>query len=96
MRQALSRLQPLLHPRVSTAGFMFIVWLSEGYERAFGLDTGCLAAGRGAPLSHDNLFHSMLGLLDVQTGVYDPGLDFSAGCRRQGRFAWAGTRPHDS
>lgn len=74
----------------------FIVWLSEGYERAFGLDTGCLAAGRGAPLSHDNLFHSMLGLLDVQTGVYDPGLDFSAGCRRQGRFASAGTRPHGS
>ncbi|MBE1183159.1 hypothetical protein IH741_25950, partial [Escherichia coli] len=31
--------------------------------------------------SQDNLFHSMLGLLEVRTGAYDPGLDLFAPCR---------------
>ncbi|HCF1390937.1 TPA: hypothetical protein NH846_001273, partial [Pseudomonas aeruginosa] len=32
-------------------------------------------------LSHDNLFHSVLGLLDVQTSLYQPALDIFASCR---------------
>ena len=34
------------------------------------------------PLSHDHIFHSLLGLLDVKTAVYAPDMDFSAKCRR--------------
>ncbi len=30
---------------------------------------------RGQPLSHDNLFHSLLGLFGVETAVHDPRLD---------------------
>ena len=26
-------------------------------------------------LSHDNLFHTILGLMEIETGVYDPALD---------------------
>ncbi|WP_412778813.1 hypothetical protein, partial [Pseudomonas syringae group genomosp. 3] len=33
--------------------------------------------------SQDNLFHSMLGLLKVDTKVYDPALDMFAGCRSE-------------
>ncbi|MDF5983326.1 hypothetical protein P4056_24405 [Pseudomonas aeruginosa] len=33
-------------------------------------------------LSQDNLFHSMLGLLEVRTGAYDPGLDLFASAVR--------------
>ena len=35
------------------------------------------------PASHDHLFHTMLGLLDVQTALYEPQWDFSATCRRE-------------
>lgn len=34
----------------------------------------------GRPLSHDNLFHTALGLMDVHTSVRNPGLDLSADC----------------
>nr|WP_324025780.1 hypothetical protein [Aeromonas caviae] len=30
---------------------------------------------------HDNLFHSMLGIMDVQTQVYDGKLDLFKPCR---------------
>jgi lipid A ethanolaminephosphotransferase len=32
-------------------------------------------------VSHDNLFHSVLGLSGVQTNVYDKALDLFALCR---------------
>ena len=32
-------------------------------------------------LSHDNMFHSVLGLFGVQTGVYQPQLDIFHSCR---------------
>lgn len=60
----------------------FVAWLSPGYSEAFALDRTCLGTHRGDPLTHDHLFHSVLGLLDVQTAVYDPALDIFAGCHR--------------
>ena len=36
---------------------------------------------REKPLSQDNLFHSMLGLLEVNSKVYNQDLDMFAGCR---------------
>jgi lipid A ethanolaminephosphotransferase len=32
------------------------------------------------PASHDNLFHSVLGLLDVTTSARDPALDLTQTC----------------
>lgn len=58
-----------------------LAWFSENYQAAFGIDTRCLIKERNTPLSHDNLFHSMLGLLGVQSRVYDPELDLFATCR---------------
>jgi len=57
-------------------------WLSPGLRASFGLDLGCLQAQAARPWSHDNLFHTLLGLLQVSTSVYEPGLDISAACRR--------------
>jgi lipid A ethanolaminephosphotransferase len=34
-----------------------------------------------APLTHDNLYHTMLGLMDVKTPSYKPALDALASCR---------------
>lgn len=58
-----------------------LAWFSEGYQRSFALDTQCLQRNRNAPLSQDNLFHSMLGLLQVNTQARDPALDIFAPCR---------------
>ena len=59
-----------------------LLWLSEGFRARFRIDQACLQAKRHEAFSHDNLFHSMLGLLDVQTRVYRPERDLIAGCRR--------------
>ncbi len=59
-----------------------ILWMSDGYAQRFGVDRECLrrqAAAGGA--SHDHLFHSLLGLLDVRTAAQSPALDLSTGCR---------------
>jgi lipid A ethanolaminephosphotransferase len=57
-------------------------WLSTGFMRSFGLDGDCLAAQAARPWGHDQLFHSVLGLLQVDASVYERGLDISAACRR--------------
>jgi lipid A ethanolaminephosphotransferase len=58
-----------------------LAWFSDSYQKSFSVDTHCLQLSREKPLSQDNLFHSMLGLLEVNSKVYDQGLDMFAGCR---------------
>lgn len=63
-------------------------WLSPGLDASIGSPAGCteqaLRRGSGQPLTHDHLFHSLLGLLDVRTALREPGLDLLAGCRSGG------------
>jgi len=58
-----------------------VMWLSGGAAPALGLDAACLQQQAGTPLGHDHLFHTLLGLLDVQTALYDRHWDFAAACR---------------
>ncbi|PNG43977.1 hypothetical protein A1354_20070 [Pseudomonas asplenii] len=58
-----------------------LAWFSDSYQKAYSVDTHCLQMSRDKPLSQDNLFHSMLGLLEVKSKVYQPDLDMFAGCR---------------
>ena len=59
----------------------WITWLSPGFAQRQRLDSTCLAGRADAAISHDHYFHSVLGLLDVQTSVYQPQLDAYAACR---------------
>ncbi|WP_457437584.1 phosphoethanolamine transferase [Pseudomonas sp. TE3786] len=59
-----------------------VAWFSDSYQQEFQVDADCLRAQREQPVSQDNLFSSMLGLLQVNTKVYDKGLDMFAGCRK--------------
>jgi lipid A ethanolaminephosphotransferase len=34
------------------------------------------------PVSHDHVFHTVLGLLDLQTQALEPSLDLVGSCRR--------------
>ncbi|KHK62689.1 phosphoethanolamine transferase [Pseudomonas frederiksbergensis] len=58
-----------------------LAWFSDSYQKSFAVDTHCLQLSRDKPLSQDNLFHSMLGLLEVNSKVYNQDLDMFAGCR---------------
>jgi len=58
-----------------------VAWFSDSYQQAFSVNTHCLQQERNAPLSQDNLFHSMIGLLQVNSKVYNPNLDMFAACR---------------
>jgi lipid A ethanolaminephosphotransferase len=59
-----------------------VMWFGPSTLRDLGIDRGCLAGKRDEQdLSHDNLFHSVLGLLDVRTSLYQPGLDIFHSCR---------------
>ena len=58
-----------------------IVWVSRQVAASGDVDVRCLRRKSHAALSHDNLFHSVLGLLDVETRAYRPALDIFDGCR---------------
>lgn len=58
----------------------WITWLSPSFERRSGITVGCLHQRTEALLSHDHLFHSILGLADLRTGAYRRELDAYAGC----------------
>ncbi|MDB5884555.1 MAG: sulfatase [Polaromonas sp.] len=60
----------------------WITWLSPDFEQRSQLTTACLQQQLDRPVSHDNYFHSVLGLMDVQSRVYQPALDLYAPCSR--------------
>lgn len=58
----------------------FILWLSPELSNSFKIDTDCLKQNSQNRYSHDNLFHSLLGLFYVNTTIYDPALDIFKKC----------------
>jgi lipid A ethanolaminephosphotransferase len=45
------------------------------------LNPACLTTQTTKKLSHDNYFHSVLGLMDIQTQLYKSELDIFAPCK---------------
>lgn len=58
-----------------------VAWFSGGWRASTGLDDACLRRQTGAPHSHDELFHTVLGLTDVKTALYRPDHDIFLTCR---------------
>lgn len=58
----------------------FMLWLGQGFRERFSIDQRCLEARRGQEFSHDNVFHSFLGMLNINTAVYNPQLDMFHAC----------------
>lgn len=56
-------------------------WLSSAFSQQQGLDTDCLRQVSDQAASHDNLFHSVLGLLNVASDVYQQAKDINQPCR---------------
>ncbi len=58
----------------------FMLWMSEGFRSRFQIDQRCMAARSAQSFTHDNVFHSVLGMLAVKTAVYSPRLDVFSPC----------------
>ncbi|QNP48852.1 phosphoethanolamine transferase [Diaphorobacter aerolatus] len=58
-----------------------VSWLSPSFAGREQLSVGCLRGTADAPYTHDNLYHSMLGLLDVRSPSYQSGMDLFAKCK---------------
>jgi lipid A ethanolaminephosphotransferase len=62
-----------------------IAWTSADYDAASGFDRACAARLSASAFSHDNVYHTLLGMMDVRTSVYRPELDMFGGCRTTGK-----------
>ncbi len=60
-----------------------IFWASPDFFEAKAIDPVLLAASRSQPYSHEYLFHSLLGLFDVQTAIYQTNLDLFFPARKR-------------
>ena len=59
----------------------FILWLSPHFVSSFKIDKKCLNQLQNEKISHDNLFHSMLGLVNINTSYLDNSLNIFSACR---------------
>jgi len=57
------------------------VWFSSPMLNHLGWDKSCWLGQASQPVTHDNLFSSMLTLAHVQTRLYKPQLDVFSGCQ---------------
>ncbi|GAB3099949.1 phosphoethanolamine transferase [Lysobacter terrae] len=57
-----------------------LVWLSPQFAASRGVDTACLKTRSADAVSQDNLFSSVLGLMQVRTPEYRAGLDLFSRC----------------
>ncbi|MCL2590979.1 MAG: phosphoethanolamine--lipid A transferase [Betaproteobacteria bacterium] len=57
----------------------FFLWLSDLLQKR--VDYVCLEKkAANEPVSHDYIFHSILGFLDIKTSLFDPSMDIFQGC----------------
>ena len=70
------RIAPEVQKRVP-----WITWWSSRFEKQAGLSRTCVKNKAEHALSHDNYFHTILGMAGVSTEVYQAKLDVHANCR---------------
>jgi len=58
-----------------------VLWMDPHLAARGRIDEGCLRQRRAAVLSHDNLYPTVLGVMDVVSPTYKPALDAFAPCR---------------
>jgi lipid A ethanolaminephosphotransferase len=58
-----------------------VMWMSDGFAHTNGVDLACLRRRATQPAAHDHMFHTLLGLMDVRTALYEPAWDLAGACR---------------
>ncbi|MBF0162438.1 MAG: phosphoethanolamine--lipid A transferase, partial [Magnetococcales bacterium] len=59
-----------------------LMWFSDAYLSDYHLDPGCLLRQKGKPVSHFNLFSTILGAFDLGSSTYHPEQDILGPCRQ--------------
>jgi len=62
----------------------FIAWIGDGLAARRGVDLACMHGRLDVAYSHDNFYHTVVGLVDVATPTYSAALDAFAPCRKAG------------
>lgn len=57
-----------------------LLWFGKDQKAA--MDLSCLTQEGRKPVSHDNIFHTVLGMMQVDTKVRDRALDLASACRK--------------
>ncbi|MDH5472179.1 MAG: phosphoethanolamine--lipid A transferase [Gammaproteobacteria bacterium] len=61
-----------------------MMWLSEGFVKNKFIDMSCMRNhGHDNTYSHDNLVHSVLGVMDIETHQYQEAQDIFSSCRER-------------
>lgn len=61
----------------------FVLWFSDKTLKDGHIDISCLKNGSFNNVSHDNFFHTVLGLSETDSKLYDKNLDVLLKCRTQ-------------
>jgi lipid A ethanolaminephosphotransferase len=59
-----------------------LLWMGSGMIAREEVELACLRGRHGDRFTHDSLFHTILGLLDIETAAHDEKLDLLAPCRK--------------
>lgn len=59
-----------------------VIWMSGRFRDSLRIDPDCLKSNAAGPVSHDNMFSTVLGMVDVTTEARDPALDLAGACRQ--------------
>lgn len=59
-----------------------LIWTSAGFRQRTGLSESCLQAKARQAVSHDNVFHTVMGIFGLSNSVYRPQLDLLAACSK--------------
>lgn len=60
----------------------FLLWLSSDYAHTYGVNERCLRQqAQQQEVSQDNVFHTLLGMVNIQTSLYQPNLDLLKACQ---------------
>ncbi|MBP2171244.1 lipid A ethanolaminephosphotransferase [Erwinia toletana] len=60
----------------------FLLWMSPDYAHTFGINQQCLQQHAASDaVSQDNIFHTLLGMMNIQTSEYQPALDILKVCQ---------------
>ncbi len=74
----------LAPPEQTHVPMMF--WMSEGFAKGRHIAQECVEdLARNQSYSHDNIFSTMLGVMQVETGIYDASADIFAACAKIGQ-----------
>ncbi|PJE54411.1 phosphoethanolamine transferase [Marinomonas sp. BSi20584] len=60
-----------------------MLWMSDDFKKTKNIDQTCLKnEAQNSNISQDYIFHSLLGIMDVKTSIYDQELDLYKKCRK--------------